>query len=106
MTCLHDKVREDVESENKELICEMRENKKKLSQLEAAITIKKDSCKFWAKIISGFLTSILLLVAYSIIFVITCVLLRICFKSIIIGDNVNNLFQIINLFCLISCSIF
>ena len=99
MTCLHDKVRNDVESENKELIDEIRKNKKKLSQINAAINIQKDTCKFWAKVISSFLTLILSLVAYSIIFVITYVLLQTCFKSIIKEDNVNNIFQIINLFC-------
>ncbi len=99
MTCLHDKVRKDVESENKELIYEIIKNKKKLSQLNIAIDIQKNKCKFWSKIISGFLTSILTLVAYSIIFIITYVLLQTCFKSIITGDNVNNIFQVINLFC-------
>lgn len=100
MICLHDKVRKDVESENKELIHEMRKNKEKLSQLDAAINIQKDNYKFWAKIISSFLTIMLSLAAYSIIFIITYVVLQTCFKSIIKGDDVNNIYQIINLFCI------
>lgn len=99
MTCLHDKVRNDYELENKELIYEMRKNKKKLSQLYNAIDIQKDRYKFWSKIISGLLTLILIVGAYSIIFIITYVLLQTCFKSIITGDSVNNIYQIINLFC-------
>ncbi len=98
MTYVQNKANKDFEEKHQAQMQEMRENDEKLKKLDKAIKMQKNKFKFLSKCVSGFFTSILAIITYSIIFGVVFVLLRICSRSLIKGDYINNIYQLITLF--------